>query len=287
MKNRGLKYYVCIYVLTALILSGFLSEAQIVRIDHVLIAVDNLDSAKFEYEQNGFNVVYGGTKRKSLNALIFLKDGTVIELIGKDRFPWYYTILNKVGISKLFGLMKDRITKFRKAPDGLFNYCLYSTDLDSTYKNLKANLIKCDKPKQLNRKRDDGIVIKWSLIGTCPYDLPFYINDYSPSRVSDSLLLEHQNGVIGIDSLDVVTNQFESYLKLYNLIYNQSPIVNGSVGLRYARYHLKGQTLILKESVESFVTFNRKECSMPVMVYLSKRYGNQQFKKRINTYLNL
>lgn len=281
MMSYKLKYLIsCVLLLFACRIS-----AQNIRIDHVLIAVPDLKAAKAEYEKYGFKVVYGGTEKKALNALIFLRDGTLIELIGKDRFPKYYSLLSGIGITRLLGLMKDRIAKFRKAPDGLFNYCLYVHDLDSTYTHFKENGIKCNKPIQLKRKREDGMTIKWSLVGTKPYDLPFFINDYTPPRLSDSTLLSHNNGAVGIDSLVVITDRFEFYVKVYNTLYNRSPYISGTLGSRKAEYVLSQQSVILSETTVPFTTFRKKQHSVPVKVYLKNL--NKNNKEELNQYLNL
>lgn len=275
------------YILIVLLCIVFSSYSQVTHIDHILIAVDDLEKAKMEYEKYGFNVRDGGIDKKSLNAIIFLKDGTLIELIGKDRFPGYYTVLNKIRVSRLLGLMKDRISQFPKAPTILFNYCLYSTDLDSTYLKLKANKIKCDKPIQLQRKRDDGVIIQWQLIGTYPYDLPFFINDYSPSRLSDTSFQNHPIGVQGIDSLEVMTNSFDSYMQIYNLIYGGSPAATGVMGTRIVRYQLKDQIVILRENNTLFLTFNPGEKSIPVRVYLNSGGEKAGRRKQINQFLEI
>lgn len=291
---RELSYYhkklVALIALVAGIIPGTKLFSQTfldnIRIDHVLIAVDNLDSAKAEYEGYGFKVVYGGTAKNSLNALIFLMDGTLIELIGKDRMPNYFSFFHGIGIARLTGLMKDRITMFRKVPYGLFNYCLYTEHLDSTYNYLRSKSIRADKPKKFNRKRDDGRTIYWSLVGTKPYDLPFYINDYEPSRVSDSNYLNHKNGAIGIDSLEIETNKFDAYLDIYNRMYGQSPKITGNLSSRYARYWLKNQCVILRETTENRSTFGIKDFSKPTRVYLSLDKP-QRAAKQLNDFIFL
>lgn len=291
---RELSYYhkklVTLITLVAGIIPGskLFSQSFLdnIRIDHVLIAVDNLDSAKAEYERYGFRVVFGGAEKQSLNALIFLRDGTLIELIGKDRMPKYFSFFHGIGIARLTGLMKVRITMFRKVPSGLFNYCLYTEHLDSTYNYLRSKSIRADKPKNFKRKRDDGRTIYWSLVGTKPYDLPFYINDYVPSRLSDSTYLNHKNGVIGIDSLEIETNKFDAYLDIYNRMYGQSPKIIGSLSSRCARYWVNNQCVILRETTVKRSAFGRKDFSKPIRVYLSEDKP-QSTMKIINEFIFL
>jgi len=130
--------------------------AKELRLYHILIAVENLADSKKEYEGYGFTVVYGGTEKDTYSTFIFLKDSTLIELVGKDRSPRLFAFLNKLRITRLFSLMKDRITGFRKIKARVFNYCLYSNNLNSTHYCLKQNGIKAVPLKIFSRFREDG-----------------------------------------------------------------------------------------------------------------------------------
>lgn len=217
------------------------------KIDHLLIAVDNLDSAKRQYESYGFNVVYGGEEETSLNALIFLKDGTAIELVGKDRFPKLWKIFNSLRFTAIFGIMKDRITTFPKIREGFFNYSLYSDNLENTYKHLNKNKFIVDKPVRFSRHRNDSVKIQWELIGTKPYDLPFIIGDYTPSRLSDSIFVEHKNKAVAIDSIVVETIAVDEYIEIYTLLYQISPDIESKNGQKTAYFKIGNITLKLQE----------------------------------------
>lgn len=257
------------------------------RIDHVLIAVDNLDSAKKEYEQYGFTVVYGGDPLSALNALIFLKDGTLIELIGKDRFPFSYKLLNRLKITKLFGSMKDRITYFSSVPSGFFNYSIYSDRLDSSYYYLKSKGIKVDKPKEFKRKRDDNVIVKWQLIGIKPYDLPFVIGDYHPSRVSDSSFLNHRNKAIALDSLFIETTDFDSYVNDYSIFYQQAPLIKIIHDKRCANYNIKGITIHLMERTSIKTFFKKKDQSATSSFVVRCEGENKVYPQNINHFIKL
>lgn len=238
------------------------------KIDHVLINVNDLDSAKLEYENYGFTVVYGGLPKKALNALVFLSDGTVIELIGKDRLPAVYTFFNKLRITKLFGIMKDRITSFRNAPVGLFNYCLYTGNLSSTYKYLNQKGVNVSPPVSFSRLREDKIKIKWELVGSFPYDLPFFIGNYSPSRLSGTIYTVHKNKAIALDSLVIETTNFDKYHNDYNIIYNQVPQIHLNNNLRISRYKLTHQVVILQETNIIHSVFTKKDQSKPILFFV-------------------
>jgi hypothetical protein len=255
-------------------------------IDHVLIAVDNLESAKKEYESFGFTVIYGGGEKEALNALIFLKDGTLIELVGKDKFPRIYKFLNSIRITSLFGNMKDRITLFPKVRQGFFNYSLYSNNLNRTYQYLRANNIDADKPKKFGRFINDGVYTKWQLIGTKPYDIPFIIGDYIPIRISDSTFLEHKNKAIALDTISIATVSFDNYIKLYNILYQQQPRIVVSSKVKAAHYKVGNIILTLTEAEKINPYFKR---NLSVTTSFTVKCDQMQDKESIilNEYIKL
>jgi hypothetical protein len=257
------------------------------KIDHVLINVNNLDSAKKAYENYGFTVVYGGSPTKALNALIFLRDGTVIELIGKDRLPYLYTLLNKLRITKLFGIMKDRIASFKNAPVGLFNYCLYTENLNSTYKYLKQKGLKVSSPISLSRLREDKIKINWNLVGSFPYDLPFFIENYSPSRLSDVIYTVHKNKAIALDSLVIETTSFDKYYNNYNIIYNQVPKIHLNNNIRRSTYKLTDQAIILQETTIIRSVFTKKDQSIPIRFFVKCDSNSDVKSYKVNEFITL
>ena len=250
------------------------------KIDHVLIAVECLDSAVRQYESYGFKVVYGGSEKKALNALIFLKDGTLIELIGQDRFPLAYKLLNSARATLLFGRMKDRITSFPNVPAGFFNYCLYSNDIDEYYLYLKRQGIKVDKAKRFRRKREDGVTIQWELLGTSPYDLPFIISDYTPQRLTDSSYTIHSNNAIGIGSIIVETSDFTSYYNHYCVLYQQKPEIKIKNNERCSEFSVGSSAIVLTESNNHKVYFSKrdKSCTSFFIIKCSKQ--NQTLSKK-------
>lgn len=257
------------------------------KIDHILIAVDNLDSAIVEYKNYGFTVIYAGSSKDALNALIFLRDGTAIELIGKDRFPHIFTFLNNIRFTRLFGIMKDRISAFRDIPVGLFNYSLYTEDLHLTYKYLKFNGLKVAKPVSFTRQREDLINIKWELIGLFPNDLPFFIGNYSPSRLSDTSFIIHKNHAVAIDSLVIETNSFDKYYQIYNVIYNQKPQIHQKDTFRTCIYRLIDNYVILQEDIQIHSFFTKKDQSAPIRVSI-KCEGSSYLKPgKLNDFITL
>lgn len=63
------------------------------KIGHVLIQVDHLETAIRQYRQMGFQVVSGGVPGKTNNALIYLKDGSFLELFSTNHGSVVNTLL--------------------------------------------------------------------------------------------------------------------------------------------------------------------------------------------------
>lgn len=245
-----------------------------IALDHVLIATADLADAKARCERLGFRVAYGGTERRALNALIFLEDGTLIELIGKDRFPMIVSLLRSIRLTRLFGLMIDRIAAFPHVPAGLFNISFRATDLRACYERLKNNRIRVSGPTRLSRKRDDGVTIRWELLGTAPYDLPFIIGDYHPGRLSDASLMEHPNGAIGIDSVTIGCRDLARYVEIYRAILEAPPVMTARNGRRCADFALTGSTVTLVDSQDARGLFSTADGSHPLAFAIRHRMSD-------------
>jgi hypothetical protein len=257
-----LKIQLTVYFFILFSMKAF-SQSSITRdikLDHVLIAVDNLDTAAKEYEGYGFTVVYAGKKNRALNALIFLSDGSLIELIGKDRFPKYFNLLLMLKIYKLADIMKQRILNFKRIRNGLFNFSLYSSNLAETRWQLKKKNIRVGNIVKLSRKRDDLVKIKWDLVGLYPFDLPFFIGEYSPGRLSDSSQIVHSNGATAISAVFIKTRSFDKYMRLYNdLVARQPDTIRMHESQREAIYTLHKTKLYLQECNETINNFGKND----------------------------
>lgn len=286
MQNMAKIIILILIVLTIQLKAQDEMSAANFRIDHLLIAVDNLDSAKKEYESYGFKVVYGGNERNALNALIFLKDGTAIELVGKDRFPVLYKVFNRLRLTLFFGIMKDRITTFPRVRAGFFNYSLFSDNLDSIYKYLSRNKIIVDEPRQFSRLRNDGVYINWKLVGTKPYDLPFIIGNYTPSRLSDSTFLEHENGAIAIDTIVIATISIEKYLNIYTLLYKAPIKIEAKNNTKTAYFKIDNITLELRE-VKAVNSFFKGDLSVTKSFSIKCKHTGGHSAIDLNEYIKL
>ncbi len=164
-----------------------------IAIDHVVVAVNDLQQTIKDYEQLGFTVTIGGdhAHRGSHNALIVFQDGSYIELIAFKHEPpvkdndWWDVL---------------------QTGEGLVDAAVISAGLvDESARLREAGLDVAD-PFQGGRHRPDGVEIAWRLARIATDNgvrLPFVIEDVTPHdlRVPGGPLAEHANGTTGIASV--------------------------------------------------------------------------------------
>ena len=116
-------------------------------IDHIVIAVPDLDVARKSYEALGFSVVPGGRHPVGThNALIAFADGAYVELIAfyeKNPAHKWWTPLQKGG--------------------GLVDFCMQTDDLLGDTAAFRKAGVAIDDPSPLSRLRPDGYQLKWVL----------------------------------------------------------------------------------------------------------------------------
>jgi catechol 2,3-dioxygenase-like lactoylglutathione lyase family enzyme len=159
-------------------------------IDHVVIAVADLDSAVASYARAGFTVVRGGKHNIGThNALIAFADGSDLELISflypVPGHPWFVALA-------LGG--------------GLVDFCMRTDDLEADVAALRGSGVAIGDPSTMTRERPDRYLLKWVLaIPHPPFNgqVPFLIRDDTPRDQRVPREREHRNGVNGIDSIAV------------------------------------------------------------------------------------
>jgi catechol 2,3-dioxygenase-like lactoylglutathione lyase family enzyme len=164
-------------------------------IDHVVIAVDNLDQAIADFTTAGFTVVSGGTHAngETQNALVAFGDGSYFELIAwldpatASRTPWRIRLDDG---------------------EGLVDFAVRSADLEDEVKRLRAEGLDTPDPTPGGRIRPDGERVEWLTLrfdaDTHPW-LPFYChstNDRS-LRVPSGVDAVHPNGATGIAAITI------------------------------------------------------------------------------------
>ena len=164
-------------------------------IDHIVIAVRDLDTASADYAALGFTVVPGGehTGGVTHNALISFADGSYFELIA-FRDP-------------------DRPQEHKWWPrfaagERTVDFALHADDVAEEAKRLTATGIATDGPIDGGRLRPDGEQVAWRNLGLqAPgIPLPFVIEDVTPRevRVPSGRATEHPLGVTGIAGMTLL-----------------------------------------------------------------------------------
>lgn len=186
-----------------------MAVGKAVSFDHAVIIVSDLDEAIANFESLGFHVQSGGTTGPVHNALIYFQDGTYIELTTpvSSRTRVFFRLLYSVGILGLAARYRPtvmaRFLMWFGGPTGLRDWCIRCTDLNKTIENFRAKGVEITDAKHFSRKRPDGQVAEWRLAGPVNRQLPFMIEDISPTRirVPFQTACEHPNGVSGISAI--------------------------------------------------------------------------------------
>lgn len=145
---------------------------MIIGIDHILIAVDDLDIAIEVYEALGFQVLRGGEHPKmgTHNALVPLADGTYLELIG----VWDESLAEQFSHPVLAALKSD---------NRLAAFALASDDLDADVAAMRARGFEIGDPREGERQRPDGQRVAWRSAHPADSRFPFILQDVTPREV--------------------------------------------------------------------------------------------------------
>jgi catechol 2,3-dioxygenase-like lactoylglutathione lyase family enzyme len=178
-------------------------------IDHIVIAVPELEVARKSYEALGFTVVPGGRHPVGThNALIAFADGSYIELIAfyeaNPSHKWW-TPLQKGG--------------------GLVDFCMQTDDLQGDTRAFRTAGVVIDDPSPLSRVRPDGYRLKWVL--SIPREghrgvAPFLIQDETPREERIPRQTSHENGVTGIGTVTVAVTDVAPARRWYAEVLKQA-----------------------------------------------------------------
>jgi len=163
---------------------------MLLGVDHVVVAVRDLEQAMRDYAALGFSVVPGGRHAVGThNALVALADGAYIELIAfHERNPEHrwWTALERGG--------------------GLVDYCLQTDDLAGDAAAFRRAGVAMSEPKPSVRTRPDGFDVRWVLAIAPSLQrgvAPFLIRDDGPRAERVPSQSRHANGVTGLSAVTV------------------------------------------------------------------------------------
>lgn len=166
-------------------------------LDHVVIAVRDLERTVADYQALGFTVVPGGehTHGASHNALIVFADGAYIELIAFRRpnpeFRWW-RVLSEAG-------------------DGPVDFALLPGDIAADVAAARARGLELEGPTDGGRLRPDGERLEWRTARAATSDLPFFCGDVTPRqlRVPEGDVRRHANGALGVAGIEIAVENTE------------------------------------------------------------------------------
>jgi catechol 2,3-dioxygenase-like lactoylglutathione lyase family enzyme len=199
----------------------------LLRLDHVVIAVRDLERATASYEAEGFTVTPGGRHpgRNTSNALVIFEDGAYLELItysAPSPEERWWRELDAHG-------------------DGLVDFALLPQDLSKVVAQAKERgLAGITGPLPGGRMRPDGIRVEWQTARQAEHDLPFLCADITPRalRVPEGEVRRHANGAIGIEEVTVAVIDVEKSLERYRKLLGDDAVRDADVVLEGARIRL-------------------------------------------------
>lgn len=210
------------------------------RLDHIVIAVQDLERTMEDYRSLGFTVLAGGRHagRSSHNALVVFADGAYLELIAwrapAENERWYR-------VHAAHG-------------DGLVDFALLPHDTATVLAQAQARgLATLTGPLDGQRLRPDGVQLLWQTARHATPDLPFLCGDITARalRVPGGDVRTHANGTQGVDQVVVAVHDLETSLARYQALLGQDAwkpepvrLAAGS-GLREVEIPLAGTTVVL------------------------------------------
>ena len=178
---------------------------MLLGIDHIVIAVPDLETAIKNYVRLGFTVVPGGRHPVgTYNGLIALSDGSYIELISFYREN-----------------IEHRWWDALKKGGGLVDFCMQTDDLAGDTAKLRSAGVQIDDPVPWSRIRPDGYQLKWLL--SLARDghrgvAPFLIQDETPREERVPGQTSHANGATGVGRVTVAVNDIPTVTRWYEAV---------------------------------------------------------------------
>jgi|GEM_PF-2308289 len=225
------------------------------KIDHILIRVDNLQNAVSDFEDLGFKVYYGSNKKTCHHAMIYFRDGSFLELIDQTKFPGIFTFLAKMGILNLFGVVFKRFAHYCVSKERFLDYSILAEDIDAFYQRSKDK--SPSKLMEMKRKNHSDEVVKWKLFAFDNLTLPFVMSEYVPYRMPDKEAFIHKNGVLSISQIEICVKDTEKHINDFQNCFGISSfsedtieMVDSKITLEASEHHRIKSVTLLSEKVD-------------------------------------
>ncbi|MHA7964496.1 VOC family protein [Paenibacillus sp. CAU 1782] len=221
------------------------------RIGHVLIKVDHLKTAVNNFTKLGFRVTYPTKPDKSVNAMIYFKDGSFLELFCTNFGQPLNSLIRLAVRCMLFFKKPDggRYDNYTRAGEGFRDYALDSFPNESFQRNMEAQSLSglhVHGPKRMKRKNENGTATTWSIYYPGDEKLPFFMSPYKPAISLSEALTTHPNGSYGFQELMIVTDEWSNTLDWYRILLQQNPPVESGGNGMSCRFRLGDTVITLK-----------------------------------------
>jgi catechol 2,3-dioxygenase-like lactoylglutathione lyase family enzyme len=167
-------------------------------LDHIVIAVADLNRAFADYTKLGFTVLRGGEHANGIthNVLVVFADGAYLELIAFKRSD-----------------PDNRWSRvYESAGEGFVDYALLPDNIDAAVAAAQQRGLDMADPEPGGRHRPDGARLEWKTARSPRPDVPFLCGDVTRRslRVQEGDVRRHANGVVGISALTVAVHDVEA-----------------------------------------------------------------------------
>ena len=212
-----------------------MSIEGLLRLDHLVILVRDLDAAVENYRRLGFTVAPGGRHADGAthNALVVFKDDTYLELVAftsrwmlaRLRLLRYLDLLDRfVPEEPSFGC---RLRRRGAVTEGLVDYALVPDADDATRQiaEARARGLEIDGPFPGGRTRPDGQRVAWQFGFPHDQSLPFLCADTTSRqlRVPEGDVRTHANGALAIASVTIEVPDLHVASRRYGQLLGDDP----------------------------------------------------------------
>ncbi|MEL6675730.1 MAG: VOC family protein [Bacteroidota bacterium] len=225
-------------------------------IDHIVIAVQDLNQACQHYRTLGFTISPGGIHEQgySHNALIHLADGSFLELFA-FRPGWrrmFLRLWNKWGMldskkQKLENGFLNRFLKGLYGREGMIDFAIKVEDFTQQTATLREEGLSLSADCPFSRLKPDGSRVSWELAFPEDLLLPFLMSGYDPPKQLPEAATTHANGVKGIYGLSIASATFDTHFQLFQQLLAADPQIGRREGAPMATFDLGHQWVRLLE----------------------------------------
>ena len=172
-------------------------------LDHIVIAVADLDAAHADYTKLGFTVIRGGEHANGIthNVLVVFQDGAYLELIAWKR-PGP-------------GMRWSDV--YQASGEGFVDHALLPDDIAAVVSGAQSRGLDIEDPQPGGRNRPDGERLEWKTARSPGSDVPFLCGDVTPRRlrVQEGDVRRHPNGVTGVAEITIAVRDVAASLDRY------------------------------------------------------------------------